>query len=118
MKNNHHPYLFRDVSEEDYAFLKAREPHILEEVKRDLIYKEWATPREIVAFNRNKPSFGYNSRRQLLGIFIKEGSLRRLILSREDFDLMSNIERKVFSALRNILEESLEGIRMRKEDWK
>jgi len=31
---------------------------------------------------------------------------------------MSDIERKVFLTLRNRLEEGLEGIRIRKEDWK
>jgi len=118
MANNHHLYLFEDVSEEDYAFLKARESHILEEVKRDLVYKEGALPKELLAFEKNKPSFGYNPRRQTLGIFLREGRLKRIIISREDVDLMTDFERKMFHALRSRLEENLEGVRIRKEDWK
>jgi len=118
MRNNYHPYLFRNVSEEDYSFLKERESHILEEVKMDLKYVEKVTTKEMAEFENNKPSFGYNPRRQILGIFVKEGKRKRLILSREDFDLMSDIERRVFLALRSRLEEGLEGIEIRKEDWK
>jgi len=118
MRNTHHPYLFRNVSGEDYAFLKARESHLLEEVEMDLKYVERVTPKDMAEFEKNKPSFGYNPIRQILGIFVREGKRKRLILSREDFDLMSDIERKVFLTLRNRLEEGLEGIRIRKEDWK
>jgi len=117
MVNYHHSYLFRNVSEEDYAFLKAREKEILEEVEMDLKYVEKVTPKEMVKFEKNKPSFGYNSRRQLLGIFLREGRSKRLVMSREDFEFMSPIEKKVFFALRNRLEEGLEGIRIRKEEW-
>jgi hypothetical protein len=118
MVNYHHLYLFRHVSEEDYAFLKAREKEILEEVEMDLKYIEKVTSKEMTEFEKNKPSFGYNSRRQLLGIFLREGRLKRLVMSKEDFEIMSPIEKKVFFALRNRLEEGLEGIRLRGEDWK
>ncbi len=118
MINNSHQFLFRDVSEEDYSFLKAREPSIIGEVRRDLRYGEGATDKELAYFNANKPSFGYNARRQVLGIFLKEDRRKRLIVSREDFNLMSDIEKKIFLAMRKRLEENLEGIKLKKEDWK
>jgi len=117
MRNSHHPYLFRNVSEEDYAFLKARELHILEEVKGDLKYVEKITSKEMAEFEKHKPSFSYNPKRQVLAIFTKRHS-KQFVLSREDLYLMSNIERKVFFALRSRLEEALEGIEIKKENWR
>jgi hypothetical protein len=113
MPNN---YLFKNVSEEDYAFLKERQQSILNQVKNELMH-EGVTEKEMEKFERNKPTFRYNSHRRMIGIFLKEGKLYRLILSHEDYEIMSNFERKVFHALRSKLEEGLEGIRIRKEFW-
>lgn len=102
---------FRNVSEDDYAFLKAREAHILEEVKRDLVYKEGFTLTELVSFGRDKPSFGYNSNKQILGIFFREGEKKIPVLRRLNVRLLSDIKRKGFFAMKDVLEENLEGIK-------
>lgn len=109
MANNNMLY-FRNVSEDDYAVMKAEEPHIVKEVKSRL-YERGVTPTE-----RKLPSFVYNQRKQIVALYFQEGRKsrkedRRLILRREDFNLMSDIERKMFHALRNILKEGLEGIK-------
>ncbi len=118
MRNNYHPYLFENVSEEDYAFLKAREEYILEEVEHTLRCVERASPEEMAQFEKNKPGFGYNSKREVLAVSLKNGKKsRQLVISREDTALMSDFERKVFFAMRSVLQGKLEGIQLRKEDW-
>jgi len=113
MPNN---YLFRNVAEEDYAFLKARKKNILNQVFFELI-REGLTEKEIERFEKNKPDFRYSSYRKAIGIFLKENKSYRLVLSNEDYELMSDFERKVFRTLKSKLEECLEGIRIRKEAW-
>jgi len=118
MINGCNELLFTGVSEEDYAFLKARQSSIVKESRRDLKYLEGASDKDLAYFDTNKPSFEYNAGRQLLSISLKENRIKRLILSREDFDLMSGIEKKMFFAMRRRLERNIEGIKIRKEDWK
>jgi len=118
MINNDFVYLFRNVSEEDYAVMKARESSIINSVRSKLRCAEDARDEEIRYFEKNKPTFRYNSGRQAVGIFLKEGRSKRLILSREDLEVMSDIERKIFFATRSVLDESLRGIRLKEEDWK
>jgi hypothetical protein len=117
MKEHHHPYLFKDISEEDYAFLKETQLPIIDGIRRNLKYREGADEEEMAYFEKNKPSLAYNRKRQCVSICLKEGRIHRLILSQEDIDLMSPVERKIFFAMRNKLEEILEGIKIRKEDW-
>jgi len=109
--NQHKPYI-RDVSEEDYAVMKAEESHMVKEVKTKL-YEEGITPAE-----KQLPSFVYNPRRQIVALYFQEGRRnrkedRRLILNKVDVLLMSELERKAFFAMRCLLEEGLEGIRMK-----
>ncbi len=121
--NNNHPYI-RNVSEEDYAVMKAEEPHIIKEVKSRL-YEKGITPTE-----RELPSFVYNQTRQIVALYFHEGIKkknkegeeeerkedRRLIIKKDDVELMNTIEKKAFCAMRHLLEEGLEG-RLEKEVW-
>jgi hypothetical protein len=116
--NNLNHYILENVSEEDYAFLKGRETHILEGVRGDLEHLAKFTPEEMTKFVMNKPSFEYNKTRKAVGIFLNRGSSRQLVLSEEDIYSMSASEIKAYFALRNRLGRCLEGKKIRGEDWK
>ena len=115
MRNNHQAYYFRDVSEEDYAFLKEVKPHIWEEVKRKLYSKGVKVGEK--ELEKNKPGFSYNQDHQILAILIGEKQERRRIFSGIDFSLMSDLEKSVFCVTRDILGEALEGRNLEEEDW-
>jgi len=116
MQNNQHPYLFRNVSEDDYAFLQEAESHIWEEVKRKL-YAEGVSIGE-KELERNRPHITYSPKNQILAISVGVKQERRRILSGIDFVLMSDLEKKMYSSMRHVLSDCLEGIKLKKEDWK
>ncbi len=67
MANNNLLY-FKDVSEEDYAFLKETKLHIWEQVKSKL-YSEGVHLGE-KELEEYRPGFAYNSENQILAISI------------------------------------------------
>jgi hypothetical protein len=114
MPNNNLLY-FKDVSEEDYAFLKETKSHIWEQVKSKL-YSEGvhSGEKELESY---KPTLVYNSENQILAISIGKKGEKRNIFSSIDVHLMNDLEKRVFSATRNVLGECLEGIRLGEEEW-
>jgi len=115
MPNSNYPPYFENVSREDWDFLKETKPHIWEQVKSKL-YNEGVHVGE-KRLEAYKPGFIYNSGKQILALSIGTKGNRRRILRGTDVHLMSELERRIFSATRNVLGECLEGIRLGEEEW-
>jgi hypothetical protein len=116
MPNSNHPPYFRNVSREDWDFLRETRSHIWEQVKEKLYTEKLRVGEK--KLEEYKPGFIYNPRSQILAISIgRKKAGKRRILRGTDVYLMNDLETRIFFATRSVLGESLEGIRLGEEKW-